>query len=166
MPGVVATEELAGKQLHHDVVGLLVPFPFVTISCVPNRASDVGEPVEALQTFKGLAGSFDPGDDFLQLVVEEAVVRLRIEGVPSGFEEVLKPEPVPESLHTVYMVAVGGSAGRHAQVEARQLGKASLPQPRTAVSRFRDVECGFEANENGCQTEKTRSGAGRGGAPW
>ena len=75
-PGVVATEELTDEELRHDFVGLLLHFPLVTVACVPDPGRDVGEPVETLETFEGLpvGGVFDPGDDLLQLAVEERVV--------------------------------------------------------------------------------------------
>ena len=94
-------------------MGLFIPFTLVSEAGVPNRANDVGEPVEASQTLKGLAagGVSDSGDGLLQLAVEERVVLLGIEAEVGFGKEVSKPKPVPKGLHDLCRApGVGSSA--------------------------------------------------------
>jgi hypothetical protein len=130
---VKASEELAHEQFHHDLVALFIPFTLVMVTCVPNRANDVGEPIEPSEMLQGLlvGGIVDSGDDLLQFAVEERVVLRRVEAVPGGFEEAPKPEPVPKGLHTVDMVLGGGSDEDGFVAQPRRVSSGTVSRSRT-----------------------------------
>ena len=88
----------------------LLDLTLVAVSCVPDRGGNIGEPAEASQAFEDLfvGGVSYAGNQLLQLLGEDIVVLLRVEGV------VVFLEPFPEGSHTLCMVVGGGLVGRSA----------------------------------------------------
>ena len=108
---IVVSEQPAGDELHHDVVRPFLALPLVPVACVPHGGGDVAGPAEATHPFQGLPVGMvmRPGNDLLQLTVEELVVLLGVERVVVLAKEPELCHPLHERQHEVDRVGESGS---------------------------------------------------------